>query len=74
MDVTIYTSYGWGPCTLTKSWLKKHNIQYKEESVEDSAIVSKLLALGFRSTPVIIAGAETIVGYNPKRLSEVFIK
>ena len=25
MDVTIYTSYGWGPCKLTKDWLTKNN-------------------------------------------------
>ena len=74
MDVTIYTSYGCSPCKLTKVWLTKHNIPYKEEHVENSTIVNKLLEMGFRSTPVVIAGTETVVGYNPKRLSEVFSK
>ena len=42
--------------------------------MENSTIANKLLEMGFWSTPVVIAGTETVVGYNPKRLSEVFSK
>ena len=77
MDVTIYTSYGWGPCILTKDWLIKNNISYKEERVDnlaDTTARDTLLKMGFRSTPVVIAGTEVVIGYNTKKLSEVFSK
>ena len=71
--VTIYTSFGWGPCVATKSWLKKNNIEYIEKSVNDEAIKEEVFALGYRSTPVVVAGENVIVGYNTTKLSEVLL-
>ena len=34
----------------------------------------ELLNMGFRSTPVIMVDKTPIVGYNPKRLAEIFNK
>jgi glutaredoxin len=83
--VTIYTSFGWGPCVATKSWLKKHKIEYIEKDVGDDSIKDEILALGYRTTPIVVVqtsasvargtveGTQTIVGYSPTKLSEVLL-
>ena len=73
MAVTVYTSFGWGPCVATKSWLQKNNIEYTEKSVGSILVRDELLALGYRTTPVVVTGEKIIVGYNPTKLSEVFL-
>ena len=73
MSVTIYTSFGWGPCVATKSWLKKNNIEYTEKSVGSITVIDELLALGYRTTPVIISDKGTVVGYSTTKLSEVLL-
>ena len=71
--VTIYTSFGWGPCMATKSWLKKNNVEYTEKNVSKPEDAEELLALGYRMTPVIVSDKGTVVGYNPTKLSEVLL-
>ena len=71
--VTIYTSFGCGPWVATNSWLNNNNIEYIEKSVNDEAIKEEVFALGYRSTPVVVAGEKVIVGYNPTKLSEVLL-
>jgi len=73
MSVTIYTSFGWGPCKVTKSWLKKNNIEYIEKDVGDDSVRDEILALGYRTTPVIVSDKGTVVGYSPTKLSEVLL-
>ena len=70
MPVTIYTSFGWGPCMVTKSWLKKNNIEYIEKNVNDDSIKDEMFALGYRSTPVVVSEKGTVIGYNPTKLAE----
>ena len=79
MKVTIYTSFGWSPCKLVKAWLDKEGITYVEKRVDDwtdsqPSGREELLNMGFRSTPVIMVDETPIVGYNPKRLAEIFNK
>ena len=62
---------------MTKDWLTKNNIPYKEERVDDCSDTTArdtLLKMGFRSTPVVVAGTEAVVGSNTKKFSEVFSK
>ena len=70
--VTIYTSFGWGPCAATKSWLKKNNIEYIEKNVGDDSVRDEILALGYRTTPVVVGEQGTVVGYSPSKLAEIF--
>ena len=73
MPVTIYTSFGWGPCIATKSWLQKNKIEYIEKSVGSIRVRDELLALGYRTTPVVISDKGTVVGYSPAKLSEALL-
>ena len=58
---------------LTKSWLKERNIAFIEKNVESQGVTEELIALGYRSTPVIVSDKGTVVGYNPTKLSEVLL-
>ena len=71
--VTIYTSFGWGPCRAAKSWLAKNNISYTEKNVSQEGVAEEMFGLGYRSTPVIVTEKETIVGFNPTKLSKALL-
>tara|TARA_R110000824_G_scaffold395920_1_gene597033 strand:+ start:477 stop:704 length:228 start_codon:yes stop_codon:yes gene_type:complete len=75
VSVTIYTSFGCGPCAATKSWLQKNNIPYIEKNVsDDSSARDEILNLGYRSTPVVITDiGEVIVGYSPSNLTKALL-
>jgi hypothetical protein len=53
--------------------LKKNNIEYIEKSVNDELIKDEVFALGYRSTPVVVGERGTVVGYNPTKLSKLFL-
>ena len=59
---------------MTKSWLKGKNIDYVEKNIENEEVRDELLAMGFRSTPVIMVDGTPIVGYNPKKMTEVLVQ
>ena len=71
--VTVYTSFGWGPCMATKSWLRNNNFTFIEKNISDDIIREEILALGYRTTPVIITEKGPIVGFNPTKLSEALL-
>ena len=56
---------------LTKAWLRDHNIEFTEKSVDRPETAQELVGLGYRSTPVIMVDGQTIVGYNTRKLAEV---
>ena len=57
----------------TKSWLAKNNISYIEKNVHIEENRLELFDLGFRSTPVILADEDIIVGFNPTKLSKALL-
>ena len=76
MGVIIYTSNGCSPCVATKSWLDKNNISYTEKNIVDDENRRELIQKGYQSTPVTLirsgGDATYIVGFNVKKLAEVF--
>ena len=59
---------------MTKSWLRGKNIDYVEKNIENEEVREELLSMGFRSTPVIMVDGTPIVGYNPKKMTEVLVQ
>ena len=58
----------------TKSWLKKHEIEFEERNVsENNDYHLSLLKMGYRVTPVIVIGENTIVGFNPTKFEEALL-
>ena len=41
--------------------------------MNDDSVKDEMFTLGYRSTPVVVTGEKIIVGYNPTKLSEVFL-
>ena len=74
MNAIIYTSIGWGSCIMTKSWLRDNNIKYIEKNIEDKSNRMELINKGYKVTPVTMVGDIAIVGFQPKKLREVFSK
>ena len=73
-NTVVYTSNGWGPCDLTKSWLRENYIDFIEKNIEDDLNRMELINKGYKVTPVIMVGETVMVGYQPKMLREVFSK
>ena len=73
-NTIVYTSNGWGPCKLTKSWLRENNINFIEKNIENDLNRMELINIGYKVTPVTMVGGTAIVGYQPKMLREVFSK
>ena len=73
MTVTIYTSFGWGPCKVTKIWLRNNGLNYEEKNISKEENRQELFELGYKTTPVIVGEKGTVVGYSPAKLSEVFL-
>ena len=70
-DILIYTSNGWGPCHMVKVYLSRKGIPFIEYNVStDIEARTRLIELGYRSTPVTIIGEETIVGYQPPKIEQ----
>ena len=58
---------------MTKSWLRKHNLDFIEKSITQPDIAKELMSMGYRSTPVIVIGNRlnpvTVVGFNTRKLA-----
>lgn len=55
---------------MTKEFLSRRGIPFEALDVEnDPAAAAALAALGYRTVPVVVRGAEAVVGWNPSRLA-----
>jgi len=54
---------------MTKAWLSQRGFPFLERNIstDDEAKVN-LMALGYRTTPVVTIGKDVIVGYSVMRL------
>ena len=56
----------------TKSWLKRHKIEFEERNISESNDNhASLLKMGYKVTPVTVIGENTVVGFSPTKLMEV---
>lgn len=73
MTVTVYTKPSCPQCTMTKKTMDSLGINYETVDVtEDQAAYDKVVALGFMSAPVVIAGDESWAGFRPDRIKALF--
>jgi glutaredoxin len=53
-----------------KAWLSQARVPFTVRNVDDDLdAYDALVALGYRTVPVTVAGARTIVGYRPDQLA-----
>lgn len=52
-------------------YLSQKGVPYEARDVRtDPTAREELVAMGFRSTPVVVIGDEKIVGFNPARIDQ----
>jgi glutaredoxin-like YruB-family protein len=73
-EVTIYTTPTCPWCHKAKAWLRDKKIRYKEVDVttDRSGLEEMVKLSGQTGVPVIVVGGEVIVGFDQKRLNEIF--
>jgi alkyl hydroperoxide reductase subunit F len=72
--VTVYSTKGCPYCRMAKAFLEKLGVTYTSVDVgEDSGAAQKMIELsGQRGVPVITFDDEVIVGFDARRLNELF--
>jgi len=73
-NVTVYSTKGCPYCRMAKAFLDKHGVIYTSIDVgEDAGAARKMIELsGQRGVPVITVDDEVIVGFDARRLNELF--
>jgi alkyl hydroperoxide reductase subunit F len=73
-QVRVYTTPGCQYCRLVKAFLQKHSIDYEEIDVGSHPDATREMVdlTGQLGVPVTIFGDEIIVGFDLKRLNELF--
>jgi glutaredoxin len=72
-QVVVFTMTGCQHCAGVKAYLNEKGIAFTERNVlEDDKAMADFRELGYRGTPVTVAGDEAVVGFDRTRLDEVF--
>jgi NADH-dependent peroxiredoxin subunit F len=73
-NVTVYSTKACPYCRMAKAFLDKQEVTYTSIDVgEDDSAAQKMIALsGQRGVPVITVDDEVIVGFDSRRLNELF--
>lgn len=72
MTVTVFSKPGCMPCSMTKNALDKLGITYEAVDVtQDEAAFARVVDLGYRQMPVIVAGEEHWSGFQPEKISHL---
>ena len=57
---------------MTKAWLSGKGIDFVEYNIStDAEAAKRLVGLGYRVTPVVRFGEESVAGYSPQKLEAV---
>ena len=74
MTVIVYTKDNCVQCEATKRHLNKIDVAYETVNITNNiGALDKLIALGYRSAPVVVAGNESWAGYIPEKLDKLAI-
>lgn len=72
-QVVVFTMTGCQHCAGVKAYLEEKGIAFSERNVlEDDQAMADFRELGYRGTPVTVAGDEAVIGFDRARLDEVF--
>ena len=72
MEIEVYTRPACPQCTATCRTLERQGIAYRLIDLErDPKARERVLSLGHRQLPVVIAGSEHWSGFRPDRLGHL---
>ena len=70
--VTLYSRPGCGPCTATRRAMDKAGLDYTGVDISiDSEARDRVMALGYSSAPVVVAGQDHWSGFRPERIKNL---
>lgn len=70
--ITLYSKPRCPQCDATKRWLAKNGTSYIELDITDNSDARDyVMALGYLSAPVVVAGADHWSGFRPDRLDKL---
>jgi len=71
-QVVIFTNVGCSACHQAMDYFTRNNIPFVERNIaNDPTARDELLSRGFRATPVIQVGNETMVGFSEPKLRKM---
>lgn len=72
-DIPVVLSQpGCRPCAGVKSWLTNNGIDFVEKDVtQDTEALDTMIALGYKGTPVIIAGDQHWQGVDMDKMASL---
>jgi len=74
MTVTVYTKDNCVQCEATKRHLNKIDVAYETVNITNNiGALDKLIALGYRSAPVVVTNDDSWAGYIPEKLDKLAI-
>jgi len=74
MTVTVYTKDNCVQCEATKRHLDKIDVAYETVNITNNiGALDKLIALGYRSAPVVVTDDDSWAGYIPEKLDKLAI-
>ena len=74
MAVTVFTKANCVQCEATKRHLDKIGVTYDVVDItNDIAALDRLISLGYRSAPVVLADNDSWSGYIPEKLDGLAI-
>lgn len=72
MTVTLFTKPSCVQCTMTKKVLDKEGVSYEVVDVSaDDAGLQRIVELGYKQVPVVIAGSDHWSGFRPDRCASL---
>lgn len=71
-SITVYSKPACPQCEFTKRHLTKNNIPFEVVDItQDSDAREAVMALGYTSAPVVVAGDVHFSGFRPEKLTEL---
>ncbi len=70
--VTLFTKPGCVQCTMTAKVLTQNKIDYQSVDVtQNQDAFNKVVDMGYRQMPVVVAGEEHWTGFRPDKLNNL---
>jgi glutaredoxin len=71
--VIVFTQKDCPPCGWVKTFLAQRGVEFEERSIDSGIAVVRELTQKYRSqsTPTVVIGDETLIGYDPERLVQL---
>jgi glutaredoxin 3 len=71
-QVVIFTNVGCSACHQAIAYFERNEIPFVERNIADDPVArDELLSRGFRATPVIQFGNETMVGFSEPKIRKM---